>query len=483
MNRVLIIHTSNHCRLKPVFELRSYSEKKNNTMAKAPPAKKPASKKTDAKKSKAAKPTTPGAKGKVTKKTATSAAKAKKDVKKVASKATGAGKKAASAGKKAPKAAEAGTSAAGGEKKLSAAKQKKQALESLPKMTKAQEAALMQLYEDSPKSRGRPPAPALILVRALELPGAADIMKGKIPPRSASADKKKKAEKAGDKEAKKKAPAAKKPKTTNNNAKSAKGSSSTSSASKVKAGGVVKKPAATKKTKKTLKEVTESAGKIVATLSNEADKAGAASGTADHGAEPGAAGEAGGEGEKGAGMMNGGAERSGVSTASSTNGALTMSKVAPKPFPGADFVKALPHNAAYVLKNRAGALAHYPHMRKVGGWIYVSGVSSRRPDNTWEGVTFQDDGSVVTDIRVQTEAVIRNICTILGAAGATKAHLVDLTCFLVNMKDYAGFNDVYNKFFDAEGGPSRTTVAVAQLPSEHLLIEIKAVAYLPEGEK
>ena len=136
----------------------------------------------------------------------------------------------------------------------------------------------------------------------------------------------------------------------------------------------------------------------------------------------------------------------------------------------------------FVLEDRAGALANYPHARSAGDLLFVSGVSSRRADNTHVGVTIDDDGGVEKDIRAQTRAVIENIEVILGAAGATLGDLIDVTVFLVDMEDYAGMNEVYNEFFNAEKGPARTTVAVHQLPHPNLLIEIKSVARLPGGE-
>jgi len=134
---------------------------------------------------------------------------------------------------------------------------------------------------------------------------------------------------------------------------------------------------------------------------------------------------------------------------------------------------------AYILQDRAGALANYPHARKANGMIYISGVSSRRHDNSHEGVTIHHDGTVERDIRRQTRAVIENIGAILEAAGATLRHLVDITVYLTDMTDYAGMNAVYNEYFNAETGPTRTTVAVRQLPHPNLLIEIKAVAIDP----
>lgn len=131
---------------------------------------------------------------------------------------------------------------------------------------------------------------------------------------------------------------------------------------------------------------------------------------------------------------------------------------------------------AFILPDRAPALAHYPHARRAGDFVFVSGISCRRPDNSYEGVYRGADGTVSLDIREQTRAVLENIATILAAAGLGLEHVVDLTTFLVNMSDYAGYNEVYNGFFDAASGPSRTTVGVRELPHPHLLIEIKVVA-------
>lgn len=130
-----------------------------------------------------------------------------------------------------------------------------------------------------------------------------------------------------------------------------------------------------------------------------------------------------------------------------------------------------------LLDDRAQALARYPHARVVGDFVYVSGVSSRRFDNTHEGVTVHADGRVEKDIRAQTRAVLVNIRTILEAAGASLSDVVDMTVFLVDMKDYAGMNEIWNEVFPvAAQAPARTTVAVHQLPHPNLLVEMKAVA-------
>ncbi len=131
-----------------------------------------------------------------------------------------------------------------------------------------------------------------------------------------------------------------------------------------------------------------------------------------------------------------------------------------------------------ILDDRAQALAHYPHARRVGDLLFVSGVSSRRFDNTHVGATVHDDGSVTKDVRLQTEAVIENIRAILEAAGGDLDNLVDITTFLVDMQDFAGYNEVYNRYFERHSGPTRTTVAVKELPHPNLLIEMKAIAAL-----
>lgn len=131
-----------------------------------------------------------------------------------------------------------------------------------------------------------------------------------------------------------------------------------------------------------------------------------------------------------------------------------------------------------LLKDKAQPLGHYPHVKRVGDFIYVSGTSSRRPDNTHVGAVQSDDGSWSLNIKLQTEAVINNIIALLSSMDAGKDDIIDISTFLVDMKDFKGYNEVYGTFFD-HTGPTRTTVAVHQLPHPNLLIEIKAVAYKP----
>ena len=129
-----------------------------------------------------------------------------------------------------------------------------------------------------------------------------------------------------------------------------------------------------------------------------------------------------------------------------------------------------------VLKDKAIPRGKFPHVKKVGDFIFVSGTSSRLPDNTFEGVEVDEFGTTNLDIRKQTRAVLNNIQAILQSVGADLEDIVDVSSFLVNMNDFGGYNEVYGQFFDYEG-PTRTTVAVHQLPHPHLLIEIKVVAH------
>ena len=137
--------------------------------------------------------------------------------------------------------------------------------------------------------------------------------------------------------------------------------------------------------------------------------------------------------------------------------------------------------SAKVIEGKAKPRGRFPHVRRAGDFIFVSGTSSRRPDNSFEGVEVDSLGTTKLDIRAQTRAVLENIRDILESVGAGLEDVVDVTSFLVTMNDFGGYNEVYGEYFDFDG-PTRTTVAVHQLPHPHLLIEIKIVAYKPQNE-
>ena len=131
-----------------------------------------------------------------------------------------------------------------------------------------------------------------------------------------------------------------------------------------------------------------------------------------------------------------------------------------------------------VIEGKAKPRGKFPHVKRAGDFIYISGTSSRLPDNSFAGVEVDEMGVTNLDIAAQTKAVIENIGDILKSVGAELSDLVEISTFLVNMNDFGGYNQVYGDFFDYDG-PTRTTVAVHQLPHPHLLIECKAVAYKP----
>jgi 2-aminomuconate deaminase len=136
-------------------------------------------------------------------------------------------------------------------------------------------------------------------------------------------------------------------------------------------------------------------------------------------------------------------------------------------------------NESKLVEGKATPRGRYPHVKRGGDFLFVSGTSARRADNTIAGAEVDTLGTARLDIREQTRAVIQNIRDILQSAGAQLQDVVELSTFLVSMNDFAGYNDVYGEFFGYDG-PARTTVAVHQLPHPHLLIEMKAMAYKPQ---
>lgn len=134
--------------------------------------------------------------------------------------------------------------------------------------------------------------------------------------------------------------------------------------------------------------------------------------------------------------------------------------------------------SAEVIAGLAKPRGRYPHVKHAGDFIFVSGTSARQADNSFPGADVDALGTTRFDIRAQTRAVLQNLAEILQVAGASLADVVDVTSFLVDMGDFGGYNEVYGEFFDYDG-PTRTTVAVHQLPHPLIRIEIKCTAYKP----
>ena len=119
----------------------------------------------------------------------------------------------------------------------------------------------------------------------------------------------------------------------------------------------------------------------------------------------------------------------------------------------------------------------YPHARRVGNLLFLSGVGPReRGTKKIPGVELDEQGNVVSyDIEAQCHSVFKNVKAILDDAGSGWDKIVDVTVFLTNMKrDFAAYNKVYAEYF-AENQPCRTTVEVGALPTP-IAIELKVIA-------
>lgn len=119
----------------------------------------------------------------------------------------------------------------------------------------------------------------------------------------------------------------------------------------------------------------------------------------------------------------------------------------------------------------------YPHARRVGNLLFLSGVGPReRESKTIPGVDLDETGAIVSyDIETQCRSVFQNIRFILEDAGSSWDKIVDVTVFLTNMKDdFATYNRVYAEYF-ADNRPCRTTVEISSLPTP-IAIELKVIA-------
>ena len=123
----------------------------------------------------------------------------------------------------------------------------------------------------------------------------------------------------------------------------------------------------------------------------------------------------------------------------------------------------------------------YPHARKVGNLLFLSGVGPRKPGtNVIPGVMMDGQGNALGhDIEVQCHSVFENVKIILEEAGSTWSNLIDITVFLTNMsRDFDTFNKVYGEYF-MDNQPCRTTVEVTSLPTP-IAIELKCIATIDD---
>ncbi|MBC8346734.1 MAG: RidA family protein [Candidatus Marinimicrobia bacterium] len=119
----------------------------------------------------------------------------------------------------------------------------------------------------------------------------------------------------------------------------------------------------------------------------------------------------------------------------------------------------------------------YPHARKVGNLLFLSGVGPRKPNsNEIPGVEVDENGHVIThDIKAQCHSVFENVRIILEEAGSSWENLVDVTVYLTDMKnDFDNYNKLYSEYFKGNQ-PCRTTVEVSSLPTP-IAIELKCIA-------
>jgi 2-aminomuconate deaminase len=126
------------------------------------------------------------------------------------------------------------------------------------------------------------------------------------------------------------------------------------------------------------------------------------------------------------------------------------------------------------------AVGQYPHARKVGNLLFLSGVGPRKKDEKEiPGVTLDENGNIVSyDIEIQCRSVFENVKYILEDCGSSWDHMVDVTVFLTNMKDdFKTYNQLYATYF-GEVQPCRTTVEINCLPTP-IAIELKVIAIIP----
>jgi 2-aminomuconate deaminase len=123
----------------------------------------------------------------------------------------------------------------------------------------------------------------------------------------------------------------------------------------------------------------------------------------------------------------------------------------------------------------------YPHARRVGNLLFLSGVGPRkRGSKEIPGVTLDNQGNIIDyNIELQCHSVFENVRLILEASGSRWEDLVDVTVFLTNMKsDFPVFNKIYAEYFKTNQ-PCRTTVEVNALPTP-ISIELKCIAFIPD---
>ena len=138
----------------------------------------------------------------------------------------------------------------------------------------------------------------------------------------------------------------------------------------------------------------------------------------------------------------------------------------------------MPEDGPIFSEKAPKAVGAYPHARRVGNLVFVSGIGPRHPEtNEIVGGAIRDENGMTLDydVKLQTRQVIENIKSILEEAGLSLDNVVDCLCFLVDMeRDFAGYNEIYGEYF-SEIMATRTTVSVTALPTP-IAVEMKVIA-------
>jgi 2-aminomuconate deaminase len=132
----------------------------------------------------------------------------------------------------------------------------------------------------------------------------------------------------------------------------------------------------------------------------------------------------------------------------------------------------------------AKPLGAYPHARKVGNLLFLSGIGSRQAtDNSIPGLVQDETGAIVQyDIEAECHSCFANVKAVLEASGSTWDSIVDVTVFLTNMKkDFPVYNKVYADYFSGINA-CRTTVEVKSLPTP-IAIELKVIAVIDKEKE
>ena len=126
--------------------------------------------------------------------------------------------------------------------------------------------------------------------------------------------------------------------------------------------------------------------------------------------------------------------------------------------------------------NAAQPLGAYPHARRAGNLLFLSGIGSRNAkDNSIPGCIKDAEGNMINDIEAECHSVFANVKAVLEASGSSWEKIIDVTVFLTNMqRDFERYNKIYNQYFkDVQA--CRTTVEVKSLPTP-IAIELKVIA-------